>query len=627
MRHRSLCRSLARSLARSGLATWLLSLCACPGDDTGGSGTDTDTGTGSSTGQVTEGLDSTGGESTSDTGEPAGVELVPCDPQAEGACEEGVCAGSPLSGFYCRPACSSMAEDGTPCGSDDVCLPVRPGATETACFDVGACDLPTGEGCSLAAGDSCAAVSLEPLRTACVPAGTAGPGQACAPTGLLECGPGLGCLGSSLDDGIDGTCTGWCEPGAALPDGCPACAALSDEIGTCSECTVLDDQCPDGAQCQLANELLGGVCVGVGPVGPYQPCSPFDEAQSCQDGLLCIDVDPESGPICLPACDPEAPMCTGEGESCVDVGVLLPGAPSGQLGVCAAVGVTICDPMAGPSDCAADENCLDVGGGLGICGATCDPALGDAACGAANTACFPTEGSQLDLAPFLEGNGACGLGCDTDVECGGGTCLHLDGLAVAGLCGATCTPGMPGACGAGESCVATPEDAGVGACLTGGTTCNTGNVGECGGGACIPMEGEPLVGICLPPCFGQDPAACGGAPALCQSKTDPTWHEGTCIGGGMACNPIMDDCGPGEACGVVGGAAFGGHAFLCDDAGPLGEGDDCSMDGSGCGAGLGCLSGVCRAWCDPLADACTTGTCVDVSANLYLPANSLGACL
>lgn len=617
-----------RSSFRLGLATLFLCLCGCPGDDAGGGG-GTETGTGTGTGTATDdGLDSTG-DGTAETGEPAGVQLVPCDPLAESACEEGVCAGHPISGFYCRSGCSSMAVEGTPCGADDVCLPVRPAEAQTACFDVLACDLPSGEGCNLAAGDSCVAVSLEPLRTACVPAGDAGTGQACAPAGMIECGPGLACLGSDLDTSTAGVCTGWCEPGASLPDDCDACAALNDEIGTCSECTILDDTCPADAQCQLVNELLGGVCVGLGPGGPGSPCSPLDAAQSCQEGLLCVDLDAadEGEAICLSSCDPASPMCAGEGESCLDVGVFVPGAPSGQLGVCLAVGVELCDPMARPTGCPAGDSCFDVGGGLGICGASCDPAQGEAACMVDNTACFPTEGSQIDVGPFVEGNGACGLGCSTDLECGGDTCLHLDGLETSGLCGATCTPGMPGTCSPGESCVATPEDGGVGACMVGGTTCNPNNLGQCAGGACIPMEGEINVGMCLPSCFGQDPNACGGAPAMCQSKSDPTWHEGTCIGGGTPCNLIEDDCGPGRACGVTGGSAFGGHAFLCDDAGPLLEGGDCSADSSACGAGLGCVSGVCRVWCDPLADACPAGTCTDVAATLYLPAGSLGVCL
>lgn len=619
------CRSLRLGLA----SLLLLSTTACPGDDaTGSGGTETETST-STGGTATLALDSTGEASTGDsTGEPAGVELVPCDPLAEAPCDEGVCAGHPMSGFYCRPGCSSMAEPGTPCGADDVCLPVRPGAAQTACFDVRECDLVTGDGCSLAAGDACVAVGLDPLQTACVPVGTAGSGDACAPAGMLECGPGLACLGSDLDAGLPGTCTGWCEPGAPLPEQCPACTPLGDDIGTCSECTVLADDCPPGSQCQLANELLGGICVDHGPGVPGAPCVPDDPAQSCQEGLLCVDVDGggETPPLCLPPCDPASPMCAGEGESCLDLGVLMPAAPSGELGVCIDAGVVLCDPTAEPTGCPAGDNCLDIGGGLGICGAMCDPADGDAAC-MPNAACFPSDGSQINGAPFVEGNGACGLACATDVDCGGATCLHLDGLAVDGLCGATCVPGMPGTCPAGQSCMATPEDPGVGACMTGGTPCNPMNLGACGvGGACIPMEGEALVGMCLPACFGQDPNACGGMAGLCQAKTDPIWHEGTCIGGGTPCSLLEDDCGPGQACGVVGGSAFGGHAFLCDDVGPLGEGGDCSMDDGLCDAGLGCIDGVCRAWCDPMAPACVSGACVDLSATLYLPPGTIGAC-
>ncbi|MCX4245077.1 hypothetical protein [Paraliomyxa miuraensis] len=620
-----------RSLV-SGLASvLLLSLAACPGDDTSGTGgTETSTGTGTGT-ETTEAVDSTADESTGDTtGEPAGVQLVPCDPNDEASCEEGVCSGHPMSGFYCRPGCSSMAEPGTPCGADDVCLPVRPGATQTACFDVRTCDVVTGDGCSLAAGDACVVIGLDPERTACVPVGTAGAGEDCAPAGMLECGPGMGCVGSDLDAGLPGICTGWCVLEAALPDGCPACAPLGQTLGICSECTVLDDPCPAGSQCQLANELLGGVCIDTGPGGPGSPCAPLEPAQSCQDGLLCVDLDAggETPPLCLVPCDPQSPTCTGEGESCLDLSVLMPGAPADQLGVCINAGVLLCDPTAmPPTGCLPGDNCLDIGGGLGICGSTCDPALGDGAC-MPNAACFPSDGTQLNAAPFVEGNGACGLPCTTDVDCGGATCLHLDGLDAAGLCGATCVPGMAGTCPGGQTCVATPEDPMVGACMTGGTTCNPQNLGSCGlGGACIPMEGEMLVGICQPACFAQDPNACGGMPALCQGKSDPIWHEGTCIGGGPACDLIEDDCGPGRACGVIGGQAFGGQAFLCDDAGPLGEGGDCSMDDSLCGAGVGCIDGVCRVWCDPLAGACVTGTCTDLSAGLYLPAGTIGACL
>ncbi|MCA9654534.1 MAG: hypothetical protein H6712_33600 [Myxococcales bacterium] len=606
----------------------LLSLMACPGDDGGGSGTDTDAATGTGSTGSTGGMDETADSGEGSTGEPAVSELVPCDPLVEGSCEDGVCAGSPTSGFFCRPGCSSMAEEGTPCGSDDVCLPVIPGAEQTACFDVADCDFVTGSGCNEAAGETCVVVTVEPLRTACVPTGDTGVGQPCDPTGTMDCAPGLACLGSDLETGADGLCTGWCEPGAPLPPSCPMCAALGDAIGTCTECTVLDDTCPDGSQCQLVNELLGGICVGVGPGGPGSPCSPFDAAQSCQEGLLCLDLDDAAGDqsVCVEACEPGRSTCSDEAASCVDVDLFVPGAPSGQLGVCLSLGVQVCDPTGEPTGCDPGDNCLDVGGGIGICGASCDPTTGAAAC-EGNSACFPSSGMDIEAAPFVEGNGACGVGCSIDDDCGGATCLHLDGIEVDGLCGATCTPGMPGTCPGGSSCVATPEDPGVGACMPGGTACNPGNLGDCGAAACIPMEGETTIGICLAACFEQDPVACGGMPAMCQVKTDPRWHEGTCIGGGEPCTLVPDSCGPGQSCGVIGGQAFGGQAFLCDDAGPLSEGGDCSMDSDACGAGLGCIDGTCRVWCDPAAPACVTGSCVDLSLGLYMAPGTIGACL
>ena len=167
-----------RSSLASSLCSLLL-LTACPGDDGSASGTETDSATGTGTGgsSGTEGVDETGADTTEgSTGEPAGSDLEPCDPRLEDPCDQGVCAGSPMGGYFCRPGCSSMAEPGTPCGSDDECLPVTPGSEETACFDVGDCDFLTGEGCNPATGETCVVVGVEPLRTACVPTGDAGTG-------------------------------------------------------------------------------------------------------------------------------------------------------------------------------------------------------------------------------------------------------------------------------------------------------------------------------------------------------------------------------------------------------------------------------------------------------------------
>ncbi len=597
---------------------------ACPGDDGAGDPTADGTGTGTDSDAVATDPDSSGGGMDT-TGEPAGIGLVPCDPLAEMACEDGLCSGHPLSGFYCRPGCSTMAEPGTPCGADDVCLPVAPGAEQTACFDVVDCDPATGQGCLVAAGDSCAVVGFSPLYTACVPAGDTPSGQACMAAGMLDCGPGLGCVGADLDTGADGVCTAWCAVGEALPADCPACVEVVPGLGTCAECSLADDQCPAGSQCQLVNELLGGACVDVGPGGPGSPCAPLDPSLSCQQGLLCVPLEEQGDPICLPSCDPNNPMCPGDMDSCVDLDLLFPGAPPDQVGVCLDVGIPLCDPLA-PDSCMDGENCVDIGDGLGVCGAMCDPADGAAAC-MGNAACLPTDGPDINVGPFVEGNGACGAACTTDAQCGGETCLHLDGLEVDGLCGTTCTPGMAGQCAMGMTCAATPEDPNVGACMTGGNPCTLGNLGECGGLACVPMEGQMLVGICLPACIGQDPVTCGGMPDQCHSKTDPIWHEGTCLDGGEPCSLIMDDCGEGQSCSLLAGGPIGGAAYNCDGEGPLVEGDDCTDDAEGCGAGVGCIGNVCRPWCDPLADACAVGTCNDVSVIFYLPPNTLGACL
>lgn len=607
-------------LATCGLVA--LALFGCPGDD-GGPTRDTEatTGTGDS-GSDTSAVDSTGADST---GEPSGPSLEPCDPRQAEPCDQGVCSGNALGGYFCRPACSSMAEPGTACGSDDVCLPSDVGE-QLGCFDIRDCDFVTGEGCPSDT-DTCVVVSLDPLRTACVPVGDVGRGGACDPSGMLDCEGGNACLGSDIEAGVMGLCTGWCEPASPLPADCPACAPLTDSIGTCAECTVLDDTCPEGTQCQITNELLGGVCVGVGPGGPGFPCTVLDSTNSCQEGLLCIDLGEASGgqPVCVEGCDPSDPMCSDDTQTCLDVGLFVDGAPSGQLGVCAQSDFEFCDPTLERPLCADGANCLDIGDGLGLCGAVCDPAQGDAAC-EGNRVCFPSDGTELNVAPFVEGNGACGLGCDTDVDCGGQTCLHLDGLAQPGLCGETCIPGGPSTCAEGSACVATPEDPGVGACVVGGTACNPMNVGDCGLAACIPLMGETLIGVCTVSCFSQDPVACGGMPGLCIGKTDPIWHEGTCVGGGEPCDPLGDDCGAEQTCNVAAGQAFGGHAYLCDDFGELPQGADCSADDNGCTQGHSCFDDVCRQWCDPALDRCTEGSCVDISLALYLPPGSLGVC-
>jgi hypothetical protein len=602
----------------------VVAFAACGDDGTGAADTDTDATGSSSSGEAPPADDSTTAAADDTTGPMAETMLDPCDPLAAAPCDEGVCAGAPQAGFYCRPACSSMAEVGDDCGAEGVCLPVGYGEG-LACVDLTTCDLTSADGCDLAAGESCVAVSLEPLRTACVPSGTTGAGMSCAPGGMHACDVGLACLGSDLEGGDPGLCTPLCLPEDPLPPGCALCIPLNDEIGTCSECSVLDDQCPAGSQCQPVNELLGGVCVPHGPGGPGDPCT-IGGADGCQADHLCLETDVDDVFACTPVCDPAAPMCPGE-LSCVDLGAFLPGAPSGQLGVCIDTPVVYCDPDARPTGCPASEECLTVGEGLGVCGAACDPTEGQAACGA-NEACVPATDGAIFLDAFVEGNGACGTGCMNDGECGGGTCLLLAGLDVAGLCGTTCTPGVGAECAASETCVATSGDPGVGACVPGGMACDPAMVGQCAasGGSCLAIEGS-ATGTCVPGCYVQDPGACGGVPTDCRVRTDPAWHGGVCLGGGEPCDLVAQNCAKDQTCDVTGGGPIGGNAILCDAAGATPEGGDCSGDADVCGPGLACFADACRAYCDPAGDDCVAGTCTDISAAFYLAAGTVGVCV
>jgi hypothetical protein len=608
-----------------GLGLGLVLIGGCPSDG-GQADTETDgasTGTSSS---ATEGPDATGvDDSTGDpTGGP-GSGLVSCDPTEEMSCAEGVCAGAPQAGFYCRPACSDTAEPGTSCGSDDVCLPVGAGNEGLACFDVADCDLLTADGCDIAAGESCVAVSLEPVRTACVPSGNTGASLPCDPLGMHDCGPGLACLGSDFEGGDPGVCTLLCLPQEALPAECATCIPLNPDIGTCTECSALDDQCPRGQQCQPTNEFLGGICVDHGTGGPGDPCVPGDPTMACLAGHLCLEGDVDDAFICVETCDPAMPMCSGD-ETCLDVGVIVPGADPGQLGLCIAGTEQYCDPDAMPTGCVIGDVCLAFDVGIGVCGSPCDPtAMGKCD---PNEFCFP----ELDGAPFYDpyvaGNGACGDGCATDGECGGGTCLRLDALTSTGVCGVTCDPANGAAdCGVGEGCVPTPGDPMVGACVLGGTACDPASSGECAPptGACVALEGAAS-GVCLQSCFVQDPSACMGA-GVCHGKTDPQWHGGVCLGGGAPCDPVAQDCGPGMTCEVSGGGPIGGTALLCIEAGALPEGGDCSADDGACGEGLYCVADVCVATCDPGGPPCAMGICTDLSAQFYLPLGTVGVCL
>jgi len=595
---------------------------ACTGDDATPADTDGTTGTsgsGTSTTMPTSADSSSSGSVDESSGGPTANGLLACDPREANACEEGICSGASHSGFYCRPACPDTAAQGEPCGDEAVCLS-SPDSDALACFSLDDCAFLSGDPC--ANGDTCAVLTFEPIRTACVPSPGGDIGSSCGPAGALACEAGAACLGTDLDGDDPGRCQQWCVPGDALPSGCSQCIPLSDEIGTCSECSVLAQDCQRGQACQPVNKLLGGVCVDFGDGAPGDPCDPFDPEGFCAEGSLCLETDVDDVFACVETCEPSNPMCP-EPQACVDFGVIVPAAESGILGVCIDGADVFCDPDA-ERPCPDGGICLPAGEGVGVCGAACDPTEGFAACDD-NFACLPLDADDnFNPEPFSEGNGACGVGCTNDGECGGDTCLLLDGVESDGICGTTCTPPVGAECAGGETCIPTPGDPGTGACVADGTTCEKAAIGGCPTpAACVELDGGATA-ICIPSCFEQDPLSCGAVPANCQVKTDPRWHAGLCLGG-EPCDPISPECGPEQTCEVVGGSAVGGVAFTCGDAGDVTEGSRC--EDADCVEGLMCIDNTCREMCDPTDDMCSTGACTDVSATYYLPTDQLGACL
>jgi hypothetical protein len=84
-------------------------------------------------------------------------------------------------------------------------------------------------------------------------------------------------------------------------------------------------------------------------------------------------------------------------------------------------------------------------------------------------------------------------------------------------------------------------------------------------------------------------------------------------------------CGALQTCTVLGGFGLTGTAAVCVPAGAASAGAACSPDVR-CLPGLVCYAGACRAFCNPAAPACTSGSCQDLSATLALALGTVGIC-
>jgi hypothetical protein len=599
----------------------------------GGAGTGDDGGAaGSSAGS---GGEDAGGDldaATPDTGPPVEGELVACDITAEpdpcgGA--TAVCAGRAWAGFYCREECTGGAQSGDRCGTGGVCLRASPFDDEVmVCFELTDCDYVTGAGCDVAAGESCVLIELDSARRACVPSGDLAAGERCEAKAKNLCAPGTACLGSDIEDGDQGVCTVLCHPGDPLPDNCVECIDFSADLGSCAECSVLENDCDSGEACYPLSEALGGTCVQFGPGGADDLCT-YEPSGSCAEGFLCLEMNDPSGPdpmVCVQTCDTSDPVCDNPDYFCNDIGVYEQAYPTGELALCRDFGAQYCMPDRGV-ECPAGIDCMGTDSGMGVCLTRCDPIDGNAACGD-NFACIPTSNGEFFTEAFLHGNGICGTGCSDDGDCGGDTCLLIDGLEQPGTCGPTCDTGNP-ACGGGLTCVPTPQNAAVGACVLTAGACDPSAADDtCDfGSACISVGGSTSNGYCLPHCYLQSPDACSQYGNDCLEKVDVKWHTGNCYGTPTACDPVAQTgCDTDQNCQVLAGGAIGGHAFVCGDTGNVAENGDCSGDSNKCVLGLICVADVCRAPCDPTNDRCASGTCEDISAGYYLAADTIGAC-
>jgi hypothetical protein len=277
------------------------------------------------------------------------------------------------------------------------------------------------------------------------------------------------------------------------------------------------------------------------------------------------------------------------------------------------------------------------GDGLLGSGEQCDTSApgGDARCPGQ---CIP--GDPQGAAQIAAGSpGQCTCRCTSDNDCSDGNACNGAETCQGGVC----VLGLPLDCNDHNPCTrdCDPNVGCVNTPLPDGTKCSDGNActtgDTCQGGVCAegPMRNCDDKNACTTDAC--DPSSgCTHTPVADGTScpgTDPctlpgTCHVGRCVGGGAVnCgdnNPCTDDsCDPlqgcthsplpdGAACSdanacttndtCLGGICVGGPASNCDDGNPC-TADSCDatlgcqhsrlQDGTGCGAGKTCHSGVC----------------------------------
>ena len=393
-----------------------------------------------------------------------------------------------------------------------------------------------------------------------------------------------------------------CGDGACeAPEGCAGCA---EDCGACGgECCAehdssgcddadvtacvcgLDGTCCAGgsswdALCAvLAAEDCGAACASCGDL----ECAPEEGCETCpQDcggcpGDCCSangtpGCDDANAWAC--ACDLEPYCCEGDWDGvCAGLAALVCGAE--------------CETACGDDACGYDETCVSCPEDCGACPAPC----GDGTCGATESCqlcpsdCGPCGGDCCDanLTPGCELPQVSWCTCVLDPFCCEGlwdaVCVEVAQTA----CAAPCDVCGDAACAGDEDCTTCAED--CGACE-----------GKCCGGNGSPGCEDPAVTDCV----------CDGDPYCCLVEWDATCGElaGACgvvcpACGDGACDTGLEDCG---SCPADCGPCLPG----CGDGACEGE-EHCASCAEDCGA---CTGDCCQSGLTPGCDHPGVAACV-----------------
>ncbi len=240
-------------------------------------------------------------------------------PCAEGeVCTNGNCVRRDetcVTGYHCVPAEEQCARGrcvprvDPPCVADLDC-PVDEVCAEGVCAEV-TCEL--GAPCDVGGQPGWCLQLDDPAEPVCVVAGEVAGGAACDEA-TERCEAGFLCFGDP-DDPEDpeppagrGVCRAVC--GACAAD---TCVQLGERgLGLClpSDCSVLADDCGEGAHCRPYGLLSdAGAC---GPAGDL--VDGCHEHADCAAHAICVGA--AEGTTCLSLCDPDAAACPAD-ERCL----------------------------------------------------------------------------------------------------------------------------------------------------------------------------------------------------------------------------------------------------------------------------------------------------------------------